>query len=84
MRRAVAIALTLVLSGCDENPQIPYEQAWRQSMAECAAEIDKSQDADDILACMGAAGFEPVDTENAPDICFSQHVFDTPGCWLQK
>jgi len=53
-------------------------------MAECRAETEKSQDAGYILACMGAAGFEPLDIEDAPDICFSQQVFDTPGCWTQK
>lgn len=84
MRRAVPIALTLVLFGCDDTPHLPDEQAWRQSMAECRAETEKSQDAGYILACMGAVGFEPIDTEDAPDICFSQHVFDTPGCWLQR
>jgi hypothetical protein len=84
MRRAAMIALTLALFGCDDTPKAPDEKAWRQSMAECRAETDKSQDADYILACMAAAGFEPLDTEYTPDICFTQHVFDTPGCWIQK
>jgi len=33
---------------------------------------------------MGAAGFEPLSADEAADICFSQHVYDTPGCWKQR
>jgi len=84
MRRAMLTALTLALFGCDDTPQAPDEQAWRQSMAECRAETEKSHDADYILACMGAAGYMPLDTEDTPDICYSQHIFDTPGCWIRK
>jgi hypothetical protein len=46
MRRAATIALTLALFGCDDTPKAPDEKVWRQSMAECRAETDKSQDAD--------------------------------------
>ena len=84
MRLAAMIALTLALFGCDEVPKAPDEKVWRQSMAECRAETEKSQDADYMQACMGTAGFEPLDTEDTPDICFRQRVFETPGCWMQK
>jgi len=84
MRRALLTALTLALFGCDDTPQTPNEQAWRQSMGECRAETEKSQDANYILACMELAGYMPLDTEDTADICFSQHIFDTPCCWIQE
>jgi len=53
-------------------------------MGECRAETEKSQDANYILACMELAGYMPLDTEDTADICFSQHIFDTPCCWIQE
>lgn len=84
MRQAALIAVMLALFGCDDAPQVPDEQAWRQSISECRERTEKSQDSDYILACMDAAGFEPLNADEAPDICFSQHVYDTPGCWTQQ
>jgi len=84
MRCATLIAVTVALFGCDDTSQPPDEQAWMQAMSECREKSEKSQDADYILACMGAAGFEPLGADDAPDICFSQHIYDTPGCWIQR
>ena len=83
MRRAILVAVTVALFGCDNTPQVLDEQTWRQSISECRGKTEKSQDADYILACMEAAGFEPLNADDAPDICFSQHIYDTPGCWIQ-
>ena len=63
MRRAAMIALTLALFGCNDTPRAPDEKAWLQALADCRAQTDKSQDTDYILACMGAAGFKPLDTQ---------------------
>ena len=84
MRRAALIAVTLALFGCEDAPKAIDEQAWKRSMDACRAETEKSQDADYILACMEAAGFEPLDADDAPDICFSQHIYNTPGCWVER
>lgn len=84
MRRAILIAVVFALFGCDETSRFP-EEAWRQSIAECRDKVsEKKNDPDYILACMDAAGFEPLNEDQAPDICFSQHVYDTPGCWKQR
>jgi hypothetical protein len=84
MRRATLIAVTLALFGCDDTPKAPDETAWRQAMSDCREKTEKSQDADYILACMEAAGYEPMDTDDAGDICFSQHIYVTPGCWIER
>ncbi len=84
MRRARLIDVTLALFACDDTPKAPDEMAWRQSMSECREKTEKSQDANYILACMEAAGYEPMDTDDAPDICFSQHIYVTPGCWIER
>jgi hypothetical protein len=84
MRRAILIAVTLALLGCDYFSQFP-EETWRQSISECTEKaIEKNNDPDYIIACMAAADFEPLNEDEAPDICFSQHVYDTPGCWIQR
>jgi len=83
MRRSILIAVVFALFGCDETSRFP-EEAWRQSISECREKTAKNQDADYILACMEAAGFEPLNADDAPDICFSQHIYDTPGCWTQR
>jgi len=82
--RATLIAVMLALFGCDDSSRTP-DEVWRQSIAECREKaIDKKLDADSIVACMDAAGFEPLNADEAADICFSQHVYDTPGCWRQR
>ena len=84
MRRALLVAVMLALYGCDDIPKTPDEQAWRQTISECMEKTEKRQDADYIIACMDAAGFEPLNEDEAADICFSQHIYDTPGCWVQR
>ena len=84
MRRAILIGLMLALCSCDDFSQTA-EKAWSQAIAECRENaIEKNSDPEYILACMAAAGFEPESADDAADICFSQHIYDTPGCWRQR
>ena len=68
MRRALLVPVMLVLFGCDDAPKNPDEQAWRQYISECMEKTEKRQDADYILACMDAAGFEPLNEDEAADL----------------
>ena len=82
MRRAILIGLMLAFCGCNSQTT---EEAWSQAIAECRENaIEKKSDPEYILACMAAAGFEPVSADDAADICFSQHIYDTLGCWRQR
>ena len=81
--QAVVFALTWALAACDDSAQL--EELWRKSISECQGPApEKDNDPDAIIACMAAAGFEPLGEDEAPDICFGPHVYDTPGCWRRR
>jgi hypothetical protein len=84
LRRVILSALMFALCGCDDSSQTT-EETWGQAIAECRENaIEKKNDPEYILACMAAAGFEPLSVDDAADICFSHHIYDTPGCWRQR
>ncbi len=74
--RAILIAVTLAFFGCDAPSQAPRRRKEKA--------IKKTSDPNYIIACMAAAGFEPLNEDEAPDICFSQHIYDTPSCRVQR
>jgi hypothetical protein len=85
MRRVILIAVVFALFGCDDVSQFPQKE-WKRSITQCREEASENNtsDPDYILACMTTAGFEPLSEDEAADICFSERVYDTPGCWKQR
>jgi hypothetical protein len=68
----------LALCSCDDSSQTT-QKAWSQAIAECRENvIEKKSDPEYILACMAAAGFEPLSVDDAADICFGLNR-ETPG-----